>query len=215
MRTTLIEISAEQPELAALERAADVIRRGGVVALPSDTLYVLAADAFNLNAVADVFRAKGRELHRSLPLLVDSVERAEEYASDPLPPRFGPLASAFWPGPLTMIVSASTLIPLKVTGNTGRLALRQSAAAAPNRLIELLDRPIIATSANRSGQPTCRSGIQVFGEMDGRVDLILDAGEIIGSGATTIEITDSDWRLIREGAVSRERIERCLAANRV
>lgn len=211
VKTELIETDADNPQSEALERAAEVIRRGGIVALPSDSLYVLAADPFNLNAVARVFRAKGREPHRSLPLLIDSLAQAEDFVAQPFTERFHRLARKFWPGPLTLIVPASTLVPLRVTGNTGRLALRQSASSVPNSLIRLLDQPIIATSANRSGQPTCRSGIEIFGQMDGRVDLILDAGSINGLGATTVDITEPRWRIIREGAIQRSQIEACLA----
>jgi L-threonylcarbamoyladenylate synthase len=83
-------------------------------------------------------------------------------------------------------------------------------AAIPNRLIEILGMPIIATSANRSGQPTCRSGFEVLGVMDGRVDLVLDAGAVAGPGATTIDITDPDWKMIRAGAISESAINAAL-----
>lgn len=210
MRTEILEVLADEPAGAALEQAAAAVRAGKVVALPSDTLYVLVADPFSLNAISAVFRAKGRELHRSLPILVDSATMAEDYAKSPVSARFHLLARRFWPGPLTIITPSSSLLPLKVTGNTGRLAVRQSAAAIPNELIQLLGTPVIATSANISGQPTCRSGIEVFGRMDGRVDLILDAGPVAGLGATTIDITEPEWRLIREGGVSRRQLEECL-----
>lgn len=209
MSTQIIETSADRPDPDTLERAADAIRRGKVVAIPTDALYVLAADPFQLQAVAGVFRAKGRELHRSLPILVDSLQMAEDYAVN-LTSRFYLLARRFWPGPLTIIVPSSSLLPLKVTGNTGRLAVRQSSAAIPQGLVSLLQTPIIATSANVSGQPTSRSGIEVLGTMDGRVDLVVDAGPISGQGATTIDITETEWKLIREGAVSRYAIDECL-----
>ena len=145
-------------------------------------------------------------MHRSLPILVDSITMAEDYVATPLTARFLFLARRFWPGPLTIIAPASSLLPLKVTGNSGRLAVRQSSSPIVERLIQALDGPVISTSANRSGQPTCRSGIEVFGEMDGRVDLILDGGTIDGAGATTIDVTEPDWQIIKEGAVSREQI---------
>jgi L-threonylcarbamoyladenylate synthase len=93
-----------------------------------------------------------------------------------------------------------------VTGNTGRLALRQSQSKVANALLERLAQPLIATSANLSGQPTCTSGIEVFGIMDGRVDLVLDAGTVAGLGATTIDITEVDWRVIKEGAIDTREI---------
>ena len=209
MRTELIEISGGSPSEEALQKAADAIRMGKVVAIPTDTLYVLLADPFSLRAVASVFEAKGRESHRSLPILVDSLQMAEDYAAN-LTARFYLLARRFWPGPLTIIVPASPMLPLKVTGHSGRLAVRRSDAVIPNRLIEILETPVIATSANRSGQPTCRSGFEVLGAMDGRVDIVLDAGAVAGPGATTIDITDPDWKMIRAGAIPESAIDEAL-----
>ncbi len=182
-----------------------------MVAIPTDALYTLVADPFNLGAVAGVFRAKGREPHRSLPLLVGDLMMAEELASE-LNNRFFVLARRFWPGPLTVIVPASARVPLKVTGNTGRLALRQARSCAANGLVALLNQPLIATSANISGRPTCRSGIDVFGTMDGRVDLVLDGGVCSGAGATTVDITEPYWRVIKQGAIEEKEIAECLRA---
>ena len=192
-----------------LERAAAAVRRGKVAAIPTDALYTLVADPFNLGAVAQVFQAKGREPHRSLPILVGDLMMAEELASE-LSNRFFILARRFWPGPLTIIVPASARVPLKVTGNTGRLALRQSRSKVANQLIAMLNQPLISTSANISGRPTCRSGIDVFGMMDGRVDLVIDGGMCNGAGATTIDITEPYWRLIRTGAIDEKEIAECL-----
>jgi L-threonylcarbamoyladenylate synthase len=211
LRTKIIETSADNPQPEALDRAAEAIRRGKVVAIPTDALYVLAADPFQLQAVAGVFRAKGREAHRSLPILVDSLQMAEDYSVN-LTSRFYLLARRFWPGPLTIIVPASSLLPLKVTGNTGRLAMRQSSADVPRGLVERLQSPIIATSANVSGQPTCRSGVEVLVAMDGRVDLVLDGGALTAPGATTVDITEPEWKLIREGAITKAAVDECLHA---
>jgi L-threonylcarbamoyladenylate synthase len=211
MATDLVEVDTEEPQPEAIERAAAAIRRGKVVAIPTDALYTLVADPFNLRAVAGVFHAKGRESHRSLPLLVADAIAAEDLASE-LNNRFFILARRFWPGPLTIIVPASARVPLKVTGNTGRLALRQPRSAIANALIAALNQPLISTSANISGSPTCRSGIQVFGTMDGRVDLVLDGGVCSGAGATTVDITEPYWKIIREGAIEEKEIAEALQA---
>ena len=209
MATDLIEIDASNPLPEAIERAAAHLRRGDVVAIPTEALYVLVADPLNLNAVGRVFAAKGREIHRALPMLISGPFMAEELAKE-LSSRFQMLARHFWPGPLTIIVPASAKVPLKVTGNTGRLALRQSRSRVAQALLDWLDQPLIATSANISGQPTCRSGIEVFGMMDGRVDLVLDAGTFSGPGATTVDITEPEWKVIREGAITEKEIGECL-----
>jgi L-threonylcarbamoyladenylate synthase len=105
---------------------------------------------------------------------------------------------------------ASSAVPLRATGNTGRLAVRQARCRLTDELIGRLNQPVIATSANISGLPTCRSGIEVFGIMDGRVDLVLDGGHCEGMGATTVDITELDWKMIREGAILRQDIADCL-----
>jgi L-threonylcarbamoyladenylate synthase len=156
-----------------------------------------------------VFAAKGRESIRSLPLLVSDIVMAEELASE-VSARFYLLARKFWPGPLTIIAPASSRVPLKVTGNTGRLALRQSQSKVANALLERLAQPLIATSANISGQPTCTSGIDVFGMMDGSVDLVLDGGTVAGTGATTIDVTEVLWKVIKEGAIAEKEIAEVL-----
>jgi L-threonylcarbamoyladenylate synthase len=209
MATDLIEIDAGRPAPEAIERAAAAVRRGRVVAIPTDALYTLVADPFNLDAVARVYLAKGREVHRSLPLLVSDVLMAEDLAAE-LNQRFFVLARRFWPGPLTIIVPASAKVPLKLTGNTGRLALRQSRATVANALIASLNQPLIATSANISGHPTCSSGIEVFGTMDGRVDLVLDGGTAAGAGATTVDVTDAWWKVIKQGAIGEDEIAEAL-----
>jgi len=180
-----------------------------VVAIPTDALYTLVADPYNLRAVTQVFKAKGREPHLSLPILIRDTLMAEELASE-LNNRFFLLARRFWPGPLTIIVPASARVPLKVTGNTGRLALRQPRSAVASQLVALTGQPLIATSANISGSPTCASGIDVFALMDGRVDLVLDGGTCTGLGSTTVDITEPYWRLIKPGAIDEKAIAECL-----
>ena len=209
MATDLVEINVEHPQPEVLERAGAAVRRGKVVAIPTDALYTLVADPFNLRAVTQVFKAKGREPHRSLPILVSGTMMAEELASE-LNNRFYVLSRRFWPGPLTIIVPASAKVPLKVTGNTGRLALRQSRSNIANALINIVNQPLIATSANISGKPTCRSGIDVFGMMDGRLDLVLDGGACSGTGATTIDITEPCWKVIKTGAIEEKEIAESL-----
>ena len=184
---------------------------GGVVAIPTDALYTIAADPFNLNAVRKVFTAKGREAQRSLPILVSDLVMAEDLVKE-VTARFNLLARHFWPGALTMIVPASSRVPLKVTGNTGRLGLRQSKSKVVAGLLERLDQPLIGTSANLSGKPTARAGIEVFAQMDGALDLVLDGGVCAGAGSTTVDVTEPYWRIIKEGTITEKEIADCLDA---
>lgn len=212
MATDLIAIDVENPDPSAIDRAVKEIDRGCIVGVPTDALYVLVADPFNLHAVGKVFKSKGRETVRSLPLAVSDTLMAEDLAKE-LNSRFYILARHFWPGPLTMIVPAAAKVPLKVTGNTGRLALRHTKSRVLNAIIERSGHALIATSANISGEPTVSSGIELFAAMDGRLDLVLDGGACIGTGSTTVDITEPVWRVIKEGAITEKEIAERLQAD--
>jgi len=203
--TDLIEVDVENPYPGAVDRAVREISRGGLVGVPTDALYSIVADPFDLRAVGRVFAAKGRETIRSLPLAVSDMLMAEDLAKE-LNSRFYVLARHFWPGPLTMIVPAAAKVPLKVTGNTGRLAMRHAKSNLLNAIIEKTGHALIATSANLSGEPTVSSGIELFAAMDGRIDLVLDGGLCTGAGPTTVDITEPYWRVIKEGAISEKEI---------
>ena len=140
----------------------------------------------------------------------EMVDREAENLAKELSTRFHLLARHFWPGPLTIIAPASSRVPLKVTGNSGRIAVRQSKSKVANALLERLGQPLISTSANKSGTPTCTSGIEVFGMMDGCVDLILDGGLAVGPGATTVDVTEPYWKVIKEGAIQEKEIAEVL-----
>ena len=205
MATDLIEINSENPEPAVIARAAEEISRGRVIGVPTDALYVLVADPLNLQAVGRVYASKGRDTVRSLPLAISDLLMAEDLGKE-LDSRFYILARHFWPGPLTIIVPASAKVPLKVTGNTGRLALRQAKSKTLNAIIEKIGHALIATSANLSGEPTLCSGIELFAAMDGRIDLVLEGGLCAGPGPTTIDVTEPYWRVIKEGAITEKEI---------
>lgn len=192
-----------------MDTVASAIRMGRVVAIPTDALYALAADPLSLRAVRRIYEAKGRPINRALPILVRDAFMVEDFARE-ISPRFRMLARRFWPGPLTIILQASARLPLLSTGNTGRLAVRQAKSVVVDELIARVNGPIIATSANISGLPTCATGIDAFGVMDGRVDLVLDGGLCEGAGATTVDITEPEWRVIKHGAISEREIAECL-----
>src|ERR1700676_3088522 len=119
----LLRVNAQNPEAEVLRYAASFLSRGSVVAIPTDTFYGLAADPFNLAAVDEIYRVKGRPETRALRILVNSLEQAMLLAREQ-PPHFVRLAEAYWPGALTLVLDASNRLPLKVTGGTGRVALR-------------------------------------------------------------------------------------------
>lgn len=208
----IVKISAESPEPAPLEYAAALVRRGQVISIPTDTFYALATDPFNLYAVEEVFQIKGRPGYKPLLLLVGSIEQAEELSSGVLPGRFYLLARRFWPGPLTLVIEASRRVPLKITGNTGKVAVRWPDAQVPVSLIQQLNMPLTGTSANPAGLKECSTAEEVQNCLGERLPLILDGGQSkIQAPSTIVEVTEDGWRLIREGAIPFEHITEFLA----
>lgn len=205
----VLPIQAEYPEEAKIAYAVNTLRRGELIAIPTDTLYALVADPFNLSAVGKVFQAKSRAWDRSLPWIVDSVEQVVEMAQH-LPSRFYLLAHRYWPGPLTIIVEAAGTVPLKVTGNTHRLAVRQPNSPIARALLGQFSMPLIATSANVSGHPTCANAREVLAMLGNHLSLILDSPVPDQQIATTVDLTVPTWRLIREGAITEEELKEFL-----
>jgi L-threonylcarbamoyladenylate synthase len=207
----MLRINAQSPEPSMLRYAADFLMRGRVVAVPTDTVYGLAADPFNLSAVAAIYRVKGRPESRALPILVNSIEQAMLLSRE-VPANFLRLAHEFWPGELTLVVDAAHRLPLKVTGNTGRIALRWPRSAVIAGLIEEFAAPITGTSANISGYPSCTSGAQVMEHLGARLPLILDAGDLGSNLASTIVVLRNDtWKIVREGVIPSSDIEKFLS----
>ena len=217
----LLRINAKSPEPDVLRYAADFLARGCVVAIPTDTFYGLAADPFNLAAVDEIYRVKGRPETRALPILVNSIEQAlvlirdreEEFSGMECAPRkFQTLAERFWPGGLTLVMSASNRVPLKVTANTGKVALRWPKSRVVEQLIDEFGGPITGTSANISGFPSCSDAEQVMKQLSSRLPLVLDSG---GTGAalpsTIVELNADEWKILREGAIPVAEIEKALA----
>jgi tRNA threonylcarbamoyl adenosine modification protein (Sua5/YciO/YrdC/YwlC family) len=206
----ILRISAQSPSADVLRYAAERLLHGEVVAIPTDTVYGLAADPFNLSAVEEIYRVKGRPDERALPILVNSLDQAMLLARE-VPRNFLRLAEEFWPGALTLVVDASHRLPLKVTANTGRIALRWPRNEVVGRLIEEFDGPLTGTSANVSGSPACTDVEQVFGQLGDRLQLILDGGPTKSSSPSTIlELRGDDWKILREGAISAKEIEAAL-----
>jgi L-threonylcarbamoyladenylate synthase len=208
----LLKVSAEAPEVAALRYACDFIQRGLVVGIPTDTFYGLAADPFNLAAVEQIYQIKGRPDTRALPILVNSIEQASGLARE-LPEMFPKLARKFWPGALTLLVDASNRLPLKVTANTGRVALRWPNSKIVTWLIEMLEGPVTGTSANISGFPACTQCEQLVKQLGDRLPLILDSGETGATLASTIvDVRNNTWSIVREGIISEADIRAALEA---
>ena len=210
MPAELLRVDAQTPQAEVLRYAANFLTRGCVIAIPTDTFYGLAADPFNLAAVDEIYRVKGRPETRALPILVNCIEQAFLLARE-RPKNFLKLAEAFWPGALTLVMDASNGVPLKVTAGTGRVALRWPRSEIVSQLVDEFEGPITGTSANVSGFPSCASADQVMKQLGTRVPLVLDAGDTGASLPSTImELRADGWKVLREGVIPVAEIEKTL-----
>ncbi len=212
MTAEILLINPSEPEPALIDLVAARIDSGEVVALPTDTFYGLAVDPVNLAAVDRIYDLKSRARHKPLSLLIADVSQAYALARN-CDTAFDRLAERFWPGPLTIIVKAGAKLPLRVTANTGNVALRVPEAAIARAVVEKLGLPITATSANLRGLPECTSAISVFDQLGDSIPLIIDGGPTARTVATTIVDLSGDngtWSILREGAIPTHEIALCL-----
>ena len=208
MRPEIVRIHAAEPEPSLVNYVAERIRQGNVVGLPTDTFYGLAADPYNLRAVELIYEIKERSRHKPLSLLIESVEQAEEMTCS-LPDEFHLLAEKFWPGPLTIIVKAASRLPLKVTANSGNIAVRMPASLVALAVVRAVGHPVTATSANLSGRPECTTAEAVATQLGQYVHLVADGGLTPrGVPTTIVNLSEAGrWHLQREGAVPTSAIE--------
>ncbi len=211
MLTQRIRIHGTPADEAALEIASSAILNGSVISLATDTFYALAADPFNLRAVEQIFRIKGRQPWKPLLLLIDSMEQAESIA-EKIPDIFYEIAEEFWPGPLTIVLPAAKHVPLKITGGTGTVGIRVPNFDLVRLLVQSIDFPIIGTSANLTAHPPCSSADEVLGQLGGKIELILDSGNLSTTAPSTIiDLSKDTPSIIREGAVSSEALGKYLS----
>ncbi len=181
--------------------AVRVLRSGGVVAIPTDTLYGLAACALDEQAVRRIFRLKGRPEGMALPLLVAYAGDLDRYSMD-VPEIARALAERFWPGALTLVLRKASIIPDVVTGGKPTVGLRVPDHWVPRAIVRELGAPITGTSANLSGMPGLTTAQAVREQLGGQVDLVVDGGEAPGGvPSTVLDVTASPPRVLRQGAV--------------
>ncbi|MGH9775489.1 MAG: L-threonylcarbamoyladenylate synthase [Candidatus Acidiferrales bacterium] len=210
MPLEVLKISSQTPDANLLHYSANFILRGRVIGVPTDTFYGLSADPFNLSAIGEIYRIKGRPETKALPILVNSVDQAVALARE-VPETFYLLARKLWPGALTIVVEATHRLPLKVTGNSGRVALRWPNSRVVADLIDAVGGPITGTSANLSGFPACTSATQLTKQLGDRLPLILDSGDTGATLASTIvQLQGDEWFVAREGALPEDEIRKAL-----
>jgi len=188
-----------------VEKGISILKRGGVVAFPTDTVYGLGASIGIKQAVERVYRIKGRPNNRALPLILADLFQIDGVARS-VPPLARLLAENFWPGPLTLVLFKSEFVPDIVTGNSETVAVRIPAHPIPIALARGLGMPIVGTSANLSGQPSALTAEEARAQLGDRVDLIIDGECPGGKESTIVDLTGETPVILREGALSIEEL---------
>ncbi|MGO4212782.1 L-threonylcarbamoyladenylate synthase [Terriglobus sp. 2YAB30_2] len=203
MSADVVRMHPDEPEPELVAYVAQRLNQGDVVGMPTDTFYGLAVDPVNLRAVERIYEIKKRAKYKPLSLLLSEVSQSYELARD-LDTAFDRLTEKFWPGPLTIIVKAGGKLPLRVTAQTGNVALRVPEAAIPRAVVAKLGLPITATAANMSGLPECTHANGVREQIGDQIPLIVDGGPTSRTQPTTIVDLSgggSSWMILREGAI--------------
>lgn len=197
----VVKIDLSAPQTSALEEAADILRKGGIIAYPTETFYGLGADAFNEVAIKRLYQIKGRELNKPISILIRDQEMLKQVANS-IPASAERLMQELWPGPLTLIFKCRDQLPSYLTGGTGKVGVRISSQLTAQRLLEILELPITATSANLSGGKSPITAQEILGSSANGIDLILDGGKLPGQlGSTIVDLTISPPKIVREGEI--------------
>jgi len=208
--TRIIRVDPVNPEEELMKEAAGVIREGGLVAFPTETVYGLGANIYDREAVIKIFKAKNRPLDNPLIVHICGLEELEMLASK-LPDEAYELAEKLWPGPVTLVVWKSDHVLKEVTAGLPKVAVRMPSHPIALSLIRLSGVPVAAPSANLTGRPSPTTAHHVINDLYGRVDLIIDGGEtLFGVESTIIDLTAKPPRLLRPGPIPVEDLERVL-----
>jgi L-threonylcarbamoyladenylate synthase len=205
--TIVVKIDPVSPESEAINTAAEVLKRGGLVAFPTETVYGLAADALNPEAIKMVFLAKGRPSDNPMIVHVAELKHLEVLTED-IPPRAKALIDVFWPGPLTLIFKKSSEVPAVVTGGQETVAVRMPGNNVALALIRAFGGSIAAPSANLSGRPSGTTGMHILQDLGGKINMILDAGPVeVGVESTVLDLSTHPATILRPGAVTIEQLK--------
>lgn len=210
MKTKIIKINPKKPEISKIRIMAEILKQGGLVAFPTETVYGLGADALNVNAVKKIFQAKARPSDN--PLIVHIANKKDVYKlTKNISKKAEKLMNKFWPGPLTLILKKSQIVPKIVTNNLNAVAIRMPANKIALSLIKQAGTPIAAPSANLSSKPSPTSSQHVKQDLDGKINAIIDGGKTkIGVESTIVDLTENIPILLRPGAVTLEQLKNVL-----
>ena len=200
------KINAKRPEPEIIAEAAAVIKRGGVVAFPTRCLYGLGADALNIEAVERVMKIKQRPEQNPILVLIDSKQQLASLVMH-IPPAAEAIMETFWPGRVTLVFEARNSLPEQLTAQTGKIGVRLPGHPVAFSLVQHVKGCLTGTSANISGQPGCHRAKDLDPTVAGQLDLILDAGTLMGGvGSTVVDVTVDPPRILREGQVAANEI---------
>jgi L-threonylcarbamoyladenylate synthase len=210
MDTRIIRIDPLHPEQELIEEASTILARGGLVAIPTETVYGLASDTYNVDAVKRIFYVKGRPMDNPLIVHIDSVSRLNEVATDIHECVFR-VAERVWPGPVTFILRRSPSIPKEVSAGLDTIAVRSPAHRVALSIIECLDKPIAAPSANLSGRPSPTNAMHVIKDLMCKIDAIVDSGDtFFGVESTVISLLEERPVLLRPGPIEVDELSKIL-----
>ena len=206
MNTEIVKVDAANIDETVIEKAADIIKNGGLVAFPTETVYGLGANALDADASKKIYEAKGRPSDNPLIAHIASLDTLDEIVKD-VSYVAKKLIDKFWPGPMTLIFNKKPHVPDSTTGGLDTLAVRFPSNKIAMELIKKSGVPIAAPSANTSGKPSPTKGEHVIEDLDGKVDMILDGGEVgLGLESTIIDVTDKPT-ILRPGFITQEMLE--------
>ena len=206
MKTEILRLDPKNVPSKAVRRMAHILRRGGLIVFPTDTFYGLGGDGFSPAVIRRIFSLKLRDTSRPLLVLVSDLEMVRRLARD-IPPVFWKIAEEFWPGPLTIALRASAAVPSELCGGGESLAVRLPAVPWLREVVREAGLPVIATSANISGEGEISAAAQAQRIFGGKVELIVDGGLTLGGAPSTVlDLTAEPPRIVRQGAVSTSRL---------
>lgn len=198
------------PDATVIGRAAEQIKKGGLVVFPTRGLYGLGADISQPEAVARVFKAKRRPPNQPIGILIPSKARLDAWVTE-IPESARKLMQTFWPGGITLVFSASTEVSELLTGQTGKIGIRVPLHPVAAALAGALEHPITATSANLSGEPGCADVAELPSDLMAETAVVLDAGPLFGgAGSTVVDVTTRPPAILRQGSVPAADIRQCL-----
>lgn len=210
METKIIQMSEEQIDKQKLEEAGAIIKAGGLVAFPTETVYGLGGDALNPASSKKIYAAKGRPSDNPLIVHIADMEALPPIVAE-IPEQAKRLAEVFWPGPLTMIFRKSDLVPHETTGGLDTVAVRMPVHKVAREFIRAAGGYVAAPSANLSGRPSPTVAKYVAEDMDGRIEMIIDGGDVeIGLESTIVDMTVEEPMILRPGYITKEMLEEVL-----